>query len=233
MCFDDWWIYALWIVGAYLYGALPVVYLIGRIRGVDLSKEEDMHISLWRKVGRVEGLIGVSWDVAKGGIAVVMVDRVFGLELGLVAGVGLAVIVGEMWPVFLKFRGEKANTTGLGMAAALAYQALPFLVTPIAIGALVRTLPRFVDSRRTLDERLEFGGPPSLSLPLGMLFGFALFPAGCRVMGLPWETIAAGVALFVLIVIKRLVTGLREDLKMGGNKWSILLNRLLFDRSFV
>ena len=52
-------------------------------------------------------------------------------------------------------------------------------------------------------------------------------------MGLPWEAIAAGVALFVLIVIKRLVTGLREDLKMGGNKWSILLNRLLFDRSFV
>jgi hypothetical protein len=29
------------------------------------------------------------------------------------------------------------------------------------------------------------------------------------------------------------VTGLREDLRMGGNKVSILLNRLLFDRSFL
>ena len=34
----------LWIIGAYLYGAVPVVYLIGRLRGVDLSQEEDMHI---------------------------------------------------------------------------------------------------------------------------------------------------------------------------------------------
>jgi hypothetical protein len=229
----DWWIYTLWIAGAYLFGAIPVVYLIGRIRGVDLSKEEDMHISLWRNVGRVEGLIGVSWDVAKGGIAVVVVDRAFHLEPGLVAAVGLGVIVGEMWPIFLDFRGEKANTTGLGMAAALAYQAIPFLVTPIALGALIRTLPRFLDSRRTLDERLRFGGPPSYSLPLGMLCGFALFPLGCWVMGLPWEIIAAGIVLFALIVIKRLVTGLREDLETGGSRWSILVNRFLFDRSFL
>lgn len=233
MCFDDWWIYALWVVGAYLYGALPVVYLIGRMRGVDLSKEEDMHISLWRNVGRVEGLVGVTWDVIKGGIAVAVVHRVLGLEAGLVAAVGLGVIMGEMWPVFLSFRGEKANTTGLGMAAALAYQALPFLITPIAIGALVRTAPRFLDSRRTLNERLKFGGPPSFSLPLGMFCGFGLFPLGCWVMDLPWETIAAGIVLFGLIVVKRLVTGLREDLKTGGNKPSIVLNRLLFDRSFL
>ena len=40
----------LWVIGAYLYGSVPVVYLIGRLRGVDLSHEEDMHISLWREV---------------------------------------------------------------------------------------------------------------------------------------------------------------------------------------
>ena len=224
---------ALWIIGAYLYAAIPVVYLIGRMRGVDLSKEEDMHISLWRKVGRSEGFIGVAWDVAKGGIAVAVVDRVFHLGPGVVAGVGLAVIVGEMWSIFLKFRGEKSNTTGLGMAAALAYQAIPFLLVPIIIGVIVRTLPRFLDRRRTLDERLKFGGPPSFSLPLGMLAGFALFPVGCWAMGLPWETIAAGIALFVLIATKRLTAGLTDDLKIGGNKLSILLNRLLFDRSFL
>ncbi len=125
----------LWIIGAYLYGAVPVVYLIGRLRGVDLSKEEDMHISLWRKVGRVEGFFGILWDVVKGGIAVLVVDRGLHLEDWVVAGVGVAVILGEMWPVFLKFRGEKSNTTGMGMAAALVYQAIPFLLAPIVIGA--------------------------------------------------------------------------------------------------
>src|SRR5512136_486262 len=132
----------LWIIGAYLYGAVPVVYLIGRLRGVDLSQEEDMHISLWRKVGRIEGFFGILWDVVKGAIAVLVVDRGLDLTDGVVAGVGVAVILGEMWPVFLKFRGEKSNTTGLGMAAALVFRAIPFILVPIVIGAGVRTIPR-------------------------------------------------------------------------------------------
>jgi acyl phosphate:glycerol-3-phosphate acyltransferase len=223
----------LWIIGAYLYGAVPVVYLIGRLRGVDLSQEEDMHISLWRKVGRVEGFFGILWDVIKGGIAVVVVDRAIGLEDGVVAGVGVAVILGEMWPVFLKFRGEKANTTGMGMAAALVYRAIPFLLAPIVLGALIRTIPRFFHRGQTMDERIELGGPPSLSLPLGMFFGFALFPVGCWYWDASWERIAAGIALFLLIIAKRLTFGLTEDIKKEGLKASILVNRLLFDRSSI
>jgi glycerol-3-phosphate acyltransferase PlsY len=227
------WIDALWIIGAYLYGALPVVYLIGRLRGVDLSQEEDMHISLWRNVGRVEGLIGITWDVVKGGVAVVIVDRVLNLETAVVAGVGLAVVVGQMWSVFMNFRGEKGNTTGLGMAMALAYQAMAFPLVPMALGALIRTAPRFLRKGQTTDERLELGGPPSYSLPLGMLGGFALFPVGCWIMDLPWEITIAGIVLFALIVIKRLTAGLLEDLRARRGMTSVLLYRFLFDRADV
>jgi glycerol-3-phosphate acyltransferase PlsY len=223
----------LWIIGAYLYGAVPVVYLIGRLRGVDLSKEEDMHISLWRKVGRVEGFFGILWDVVKGGIAVLVVDRGLHLEDWVVAGVGVAVILGELWPVFLKFRGEKSNTTGMGMAAALVYQAIPFILAPIVIGAAVRTVPRFFRRGQSMDERMELGGPPSLSLPLGMIVGFALFPVGCWAMDAGWWRIGAGIALFVLIVVKRLTDGLTEEIKREGLKASILVNRMLFDRSSI
>jgi glycerol-3-phosphate acyltransferase PlsY len=210
-----------------------VVYLIGRLRGVDLSQEEDMHISLWRKVGRVEGFFGILWDVVKGAIAVLVVDRGIHLSDGVVAGVGVAVILGEMWPVFLGFRGEKANTTGMGMAAALVWKAIPFLLVPIVIGAGIRTLPRFLRRGQTMDERMELGGPPSLSLPLGMFFGFALFPVGCWIMDAGWQRTAAGVALFVLIMIKRLTFGLTEDIKKDGLKPAMLVNRLLFDRSCI
>ncbi len=223
----------LWIIGAYLYGAVPVVYLLGRLRGVDLSKEEDMHISLWRKVGRVEGFFGILWDVIKGAIAVVVVDRALGLEDWVVAGVGVAVILGELWPVFLKFRGEKSNTTGLGMAAALVYKAIPFLLAPIVLGALVRTVPRFFRRGQSMDERMELGGPPSLSLPLGMFLGFALFPVGCWYWDVGWQRTAAGIVLFVLITVKRLTFGLTDDIKKEGLKPSILVNRLLFDRSSI
>jgi len=227
------WIDALWIIGAYLYGSLPVVYLIGRLRGVDLSQEEDMHISLWRNVGRVEGFVGIFWDVVKGGVAVVIVDRALHLETALVAGIGLAVIVGEMWSVFLNFRGEKANTTGLGMGMALAYQAMAFLLVPIVLGAAIRTIPRLLKKGQTADERLKLGGPPSLSLPLGMLTGFALFPVGCWIMDLPWEITVAAIVLFCLIVIKRLTAGLLEDLRAGRSVPAVLLNRFLFDRASV
>jgi len=227
------WADALLILGAYLLGAFPIVYLLGRMRGFDLSKEEDMHLSLWRKVGRREGFIGITWDIVKGGVAVVLVDKFSDFAWGTVVGVGVAVVVGRMWSIFLRFRGEKANTTSLGVSAALAYQALPFLLVPMALGAGIRTVPRFFGSRQSLNERLKFGGPPSLSLPLGMLAGFALFPLGCWCMNRPWETILAGVLIFLLIITKRLTAGLKEDLKTATNKRSILLNRLLFDRSYL
>ena len=227
------WDDALIILGAYLLGAFPVVYLLGRIRGVDLSKEEDMHISLWRKVGRREGFIGITWDVVKGGVAVVIMDRCSDYSLGTVAGVALAVVVGRMWSVFLKGRGEKANTTSLGVSAALSYEALPFLFGPIILGVYIRTLPRFLAPGQSMSERLKFGGPPSLSLPLGMFFGFGLFPLGCWIMDRPWETVMVTAIIFVLIVIKRVTAGLREDLTTATDKKSILINRALYDRSYI
>ena len=227
------WVDALVVLGAYLVGAFPVIYLLGRIRGFDLSREEDMHISLWRRVGRREGLIGITWDVVKGGAAVVLVDRFSDVGWGTVVAVGVAVVVGRMWSIFLRFRGEKANTTSLGVTIALAPAAVPFILGPILVGVSIRTLPRLVNSAQSVNERLRFGGPPSLSLPLGMLAGFALYPVGCWCTEQPWVTVVGGVAIFVLIVVKRMTAGLREDLKTTTNKNSVLVNRMLFDRSYL
>ena len=84
-----------------------------------------------------------------------------------------------------------------------------------------------------MDQRMALGGPPSLSLPLGMFFGFALFPVGCWVMDAGWWRIGAGTALFGLIVIKRLTDGLTGDIEKEGLRASILVNRVLFDRSHI
>ncbi|MBM4462096.1 MAG: hypothetical protein FJ012_02015 [Chloroflexi bacterium] len=228
------WTDTLVVLGAYLFGAFPVVYLIGRMRGYDLSKEEDMHSGLWHKVGRLEGFTGIAWDVVKGGIAVVIVDKVSDFGRGTVVAVGLAVIVGLMWSIFHGFRGEKGNSTSLGVASALAYKAMPFLFVPILVGLLLRTLPRVLDSTQSRDERLKFGGPPSMSLPLGMLAGFALFPVGCWYTNQPWETTVGGIVIFLLIVTKRLTAGLCEDLKTARtSKRSILFCRTLLDRSYL
>ena len=60
------------VMGAYLLGSLPYMLLLGRARGFDLSQEEDLHMALWRKVGRLEGFSGVLVDILKGVIPIII-----------------------------------------------------------------------------------------------------------------------------------------------------------------
>ncbi len=221
------------IIGSYLLGSFPLLYLLGRLHGVDLRQYEDMHIALWRHVGRVEGFIGVTFDFAKAVIVVLLARNVGGFDPGWVATAGVVTVMGQMWPVFLKFDGERGNSIGLAMSGALATYAMLIALIPVAIGAAVRTIPRFLQRNQNLNEKLKFGGPPSLALPLGMGIGFAVMPLAAWLVGQPKEVIYAFVALFVLIIIRRLTGGLREDLHKPSWKNSMLINRFLFDRSEI
>lgn len=217
------------ILGSYLLGSLPFMYIMGRLKGVDLREHEDMHIALWRNVGRMQGLLGVFLDFAKGAI-VVVAARSAGFEPGWVAFAGVAAVAGQMWPVFMKFDGEKGNSIGLAMSATLATKAALFAMVVMATGLLIRTIPRLRQPNQSASERLKFGGPPSNSLPVGMAVGFAVLPLAAWVMGQPWEVIVAFVGLFVLIMVRRATAGISEDLRQPSGKRRMLLNRLLYDR---
>ncbi len=217
------------ILGSYLLGSLPFMYIMGRLKGVDLREHDDMHIALWRNVGRMQGLLGVFLDFAKGAI-VVVAARSAGFEPGWVAFAGVAAVAGQMWPVFMKFDGEKGNSIGLAMSATLATKAALIAMVVMATGLLIRTIPRLRQPNQSASERLKFGGPPSNSLPVGMAVGFAVLPLAAWVMGQPWEVIVAFVGLFVLIMVRRATAGISEDLRQPSGKRSMLLNRLLYDR---
>jgi len=220
------------ILGSYILGSLPFMYLLGRIHGIDLREYGDMHLALWRNVNRIEGLAGIFFDFAKGMIAV-LVARTLGFEPGWVAFAGVAAVTGQMWPIFLNFDGEKGNSVGLAMASVLATKAFLIAAVPVVIGFAIRTVPRFRQPNQSLNEKFKFGGPPSLGLPLGMAVGFAVLPLVARWMGQPWEVQIAFVGLFVLIMVRRLTAGVSEDLRQPSGKKSMLLNRLLFDRSEI
>ncbi|MBI2846943.1 MAG: glycerol-3-phosphate acyltransferase [Chloroflexi bacterium] len=219
------------IAGSYLLGSLPQLYFIGRIRGFDLRQERDMHIALWQKVGRAEGIIGILGDFAKG-VTPIVVGRGLGFELSVIATAGVAAVAGQMWPIFLRFEGEKGNSIGLAMVATLAPKALILAGVPILLGALSRTVRHLLDSRTQLSERLRFRGAPSLSLPLGMLMGFGLMPFSAWLFREPPAVILAYFVLFLLIVVRRLTARLGDDFKVSSDKKSILINRLLYDRGF-
>ena len=231
------------VISAYLLGSLPYMLLLGRARGVDLSQEDDLHMALWRKVGRLEGLSGVLVDMLKGVIPIV-VGFAFHLHLAAIAASGVAAVAGQMWPVFRKFDGEKGNTTGIGVIIALtmeltatesplAYLVFIIFAIPVLIGIGVRTVPRFMASGQTLSDRFKFGGPSSNSMPLGFAVGFAAAPLGSWCLGQPIEMTLALAAMFVAIMVRRLTAGLSADLKTATDVRSILINRLLYDRSYL
>lgn len=231
------------VIGAYLLGSVPYMLLLSRAKGIDLSQEEDLHIALWRKVGRLEGLSGVLVDVLKGVIPVA-IGFIFDFRLAVIALAGVAAVAGQMWSVFQKFDGEKGNTAGAGMLLTLtvglsiteaphAYIVFLLALIPALIGAGIRTIPRFITPSQTLSQRFMLGGPVSNSLPLGMVIAFAVAPLASWCLRQPLEMTLGLLALFIVIVVRRLTAGLRADLKTATNVRSILINRLLYDRSYL
>jgi len=231
------------IIGAYLLGSLPYMTLLARAHGIELSHEEDMHFAVWSRIGRLWGLSGVIVDVLKGVIPVI-IGFSFHLHLAAIAASGVAAVAGQMWPVFRKFDGEKGNTPGIGFIIALtsyltatisplAYWVFVIFAIPVFGGGLIRTVPRFMASGQTLNQRLMLSGPASNSMPLGMLAGFALAPLASACLRQPQEMTWALVAIFIIIMIRRLTAGLSKDLKKPETGvGAILLNRFLYDRSY-
>ncbi len=109
---------------SYLIGSIPFGYLIGRLHGVDVRKVGSGNIgatNVTRTVGKVAGKVCFLLDFAKGALPVTLTHLLFedaGAALPLAAG--LAVIIGHVFPLYLKFKGGKGVATAAGVALALA-----------------------------------------------------------------------------------------------------------------
>ena len=229
-------IYIVFIVASYLLGAIPFMILISRARGVDISHEPDLHQAMWFKVGRRWGLFAVLLDILKG-VAPVLAGLLLQFPLPVTVLAGLAAVCGQMWPVFRKFDGERGNTTGAGMifTLTLALNGIPTLIIAICfviLGIILRTVTRWRASGATLNERLRFKGSHSMVLPLLVMAGFASCPVTAPIFGLPIEMTLGFLALLLLLLIRRVTAGLMDDLRHGF-RWSIIINRLLYDRSEI
>ncbi len=215
------------ILGAYLLGSVPHLSLLAKLRHMDL--DGDFHQSLWFKAGKITGVIGVLGEFAKGVIPV-LIGKYLDFCLTTTSIAGVAAICGQMWPLFSRFDGEKGNSIALAMVIALAPR--PALVTLViaAISVIIRTSTRFL--AKSPVRQPVVGGPYSRSLPLGMFTGFFILPFAAWYLDEPPEIIYCFAALFVLmIMIRRLTTGITADLKASNDIKGILLKRLFYDRA--
>lgn len=112
-------VYIVLSLVAYLIGSIPTGYLITQTFGnKDLKKSGSKNIgatNAYRVAGKAIGLATLMSDFGKGAIAVLLVDylKVADKELAQLLA-GFFVIVGHIFPVWLKFNGGKGVATSLG-----------------------------------------------------------------------------------------------------------------------
>ena len=211
-------IHALAVFGTYVLCSLSFPWLVARLYGVDLQNVGSRKLggsNLVKSVGLVPGITGGVLDAAKS-FAAVLVARALGLPLEVQLACGLAANVGQMWPLFHRFDGGRANATGWGFALA---------ADPIA--ALIMGIPLAAALFLTLVVRPR----PTRLFPLASLLSFFVFPAVIWEQEGTTPTVLAGVVLLVLIVVRRVTAGLRGDLATGAPLSRVVANRALYDRS--
>lgn len=159
---------ALVIVIAYLLGSIPFGYLIVRAKqGADITQTGSGGIgatNVSRSAGKVAGVLTLLLDALKGAAAVLIAMWVLsapamGALRGAplqssaawwVAAAALAVMIGHIFPVWLKFRGGKGVATGVGVflvlmpavvgIAALIFVGIVLLTRYVSLGSMVAAL---------------------------------------------------------------------------------------------
>lgn len=115
------------IIFAYLFGSVPFGVIIASAHGKDLRKIGSGNTgatNLSRALGRKWAYFCFCLDVLKGLIPVVIAvllgsTRPSTSELCLTLGVGIAAILGHIFPIYIGFKGGKGAATSFGVALGL------------------------------------------------------------------------------------------------------------------
>ena len=167
---------------AYLVGAIPVGYLVGRAFGLgDIRRHGSGNIgatNVLRTAGKLPAALTLVGDVAKGAAAVGLGSTWSG-DRRVAAACAVAAIVGHCWSIFLGFRGGKGVAAGLGAFLVL----VPWAVLPAALVWLVVTVTfRYVS--------------------LASVTSAACVPLGALALGYPGPSVVACVCGAAIVVAR-------------------------------
>ncbi len=129
----------LLIALGYLLGSIPTGWILTRIlRGQDLrsvGSGATGATNTRRALGTRWGIVAMVVDVVKG-FAAIEIARTTDASAGVLAFVGVAVILGHCWPIWLGFKGGKGIAPGFGSAVGLSPYML--VLAPILVAVVWR-----------------------------------------------------------------------------------------------
>ena len=203
---------AIAIVLAYLWGALPMAYLVARLRyGVDIRRYGSGNVgasNYMRQIGPRTGfVVGLFDGFAKGALPIVLANAA-GVSLWGQVGLSLAAVVGHNWSPYLRFTGGRGVATAMG--AYVGFGLWPQLLTGIIVVGLI-------------------GWLLLRNLALWMVLGMSLMVPLSLLLGQPREITAVLLGLILLVLAKRLTSNGERPVE-GVGRLRLVLNRLLYDR---
>jgi len=108
------------IIISYILGSIPFGVLFSKHKGVELQKSGSGNIgatNVLRTAGKGAAAFTLIGDLLKGSISIFLAKNI--LYEPWVALSGVAVILGHIFPVFLKFKGGKGVATAFGVFLAI------------------------------------------------------------------------------------------------------------------
>jgi len=215
------------IIIAYLIGSIPFGQIIARLHGKDLRVVGSGNIgatNLARACGRKWGYTCFGLDVLKGCVPVVAAKVVAAslLEtesatpgpafLALWLAVGIAAILGHVFPIYLKFKGGKGVATSFGVGLGLwpCFTISALIALPIWVALVL--IWRYV-------SLASIGA--SIAFPVILAITIAMIPAWTFTS--LWPLLIAATAIPILVVvrhrenIKKLLAGTENKLRSKKN----------------
>lgn len=195
---------ALAVLIAYLLGSIPFGLIVVKLMtGEDVRASGSGNIgatNVLRTTGALAGVLTLLLDIAKGFLAVWLGDRLTGGSMLWMSMAAIAVLLGHVFSVWLKFQGGKAVASFVGAFAWLA--PLPLLAV------LILFVTVLVWTRH---------------LSLGSVVAAGLFPFACWMILHPdWPVLMAAVVSAVLVIWRH-----RENIERirAGNERVFQLRR--------
>lgn len=199
---EQYWAEVGFLLSAYLIGAIPFAFIIGRALGVDLRKVGSHNMgagNLTRQVGIGPGTAAAILDGLKGLVPFVVANY-RGLGPGVAAVGGLAAVAGHNWSVYLKGRGGRGLATSVGVLLGIE----PLLVLWPAIWAVAGW---------------RIGGG------LAGFVGWSLLPVTAASFRMGWLNVTVCCVLAGFMLIRR-----AQGNGQRAEDRSLLAQRLIYDR---
>jgi len=212
--------FVILIIASYLLGSVSFAALIAKVHGKELREIGSGNVgatNLSRAVGKKWGYFCFCLDVLKGFLPMFVGGRIIStppsvLELFLWLVVGIAAILGHIFPVYLKFKGGKGVATSFGIALGL----WPYYTICAGVTFLVWIIV-------VLKWRY---------ISLGSIVGSIIFPVTLTILTIVnpgwdfahlWPLVLASVGIPVMVILRH-----RENIKRisAGTEGKILSKQI-------